>query len=537
MPESGSATPSSALTRSAGVIGSATMTSRLLGLVRDQVMAFLFGAGDQMDAYNVAFRVPNLVRDLFAEGAMSAAFVPTFTRTLTAGDRNAAWRLGSLVVTVLVAATGAVALLGMLFAGPIVTAFAGSYAEVPGKLELTVQLTRVMFPFLMMVAVAAAFMGMLNALHRFFIPALSPAAFNVGSILCTLGLFPLMPTLGLPAIMAPAIGVLVGGIGQAAVQWPALHREGFRYRPIVDFSDPGLRQILVLMGPGVAGLAAVQINLLVTTFLAAREGTGAVTWLGFAFRTMYLPIGLFGVSIATAALPTLSRHAARDDKPEMRKTISHSFRQMLMLNVPATVGLVVLSEAIIGLIFEHGLFTSADTAATAAALACYAPGLIGYSAVKIAAPSFYARRDSRTPVLVSVLSVAVNLVLSLTLVRVIGFKGLALSTALAALFNASLLVWILRARLGGLDGTRIGVSFAKIAAASLVMGAAAWAADWAFASTWPSRSVPMMGARVAVAIGLALLVLDLVTRALKLDEADEIRQAMARQVRRMAGRS
>jgi putative peptidoglycan lipid II flippase len=210
---------------------------------------------------------------------------------------------------------------------------------------------------------------------------------------------------------------------------------------------------------------------------------------------------------------------------------------MLMLNVPATVGLVVLSETIIGLIFEHGLFTSADTAATAAALACYAPGLIGYSAVKIAAPSFYAQRDSRTPVLVSVLTVAVNLGLSLTLVRLIGFKGLALSTALAALFNATMLVWILRARLGGLDGTRIGMSFAKIAAASLAMGAAAWAADWAFASVWPSRSIPMMGLRVVSAIGLALLVLDLAARALKLDEAAEIRQAMARQARRMAGRS
>lgn len=537
MSESGSSTPSSTLTRSAGVIGAATMTSRVLGLVRDVVMAFLFGAGNQMDAYNVAFRIPNLVRDLFAEGAMSAAFVPTFTRTLGSNQRADAWRLGNLVVNVLTLATGAIVLLGMVFAEPLATAFAGSYGTVPGKLELTVQLTRVMFPFLTMVAVAAAFMGMLNALHRFFIPALSPAAFNVGSIVCTVGLFPVMPLLGLPTIMAPAIGVLVGGVGQVAVQWPVLRREGYRYQAVIDLSDPGLRQVLLLMGPGVAGLAAVQVNILVTTYLAAHEGTGAVSWLGYAFRTMYMPIGLFGVSIATAALPTLSRYAARNDRPEMRRTISHSLRLMLMLNVPATVGLVVLSNAIIGLIFERGQFTSTDTAATALALACYSPGLVGYSAVKIAAPSFYALRDARTPVLVSVSTVAVNLALSLTLVRVLGFAGLALSTALASLFNATVLVGILRGRLGGIDGRRIGVAFVKIAAATVAMGLAAWAVDIGLAGLWPSRSLMAMGTRVAASIGVALIVLDLTSRVLKVEEAAEVRGAITRQGRRLLGRS
>ncbi|MDO8834512.1 MAG: lipid II flippase MurJ, partial [Vicinamibacterales bacterium] len=262
-------TPSSPSTRhiskSAGVIGLATMTSRVLGLVRDTVMAYLFGAGGQMDAYNVAFRFPNLVRDLFAEGAMSAAFVPTFTRHLSPDSRERAWRLGNLVITALLGATSIIVLLGILFAQPLTTFFAGAYAEVPGKLELTTQLTRVMFPFLTLVAVAAAFMGMLNALHRFFVPAVSPALFNVGSILTTIALVPVMPMLGLPAIMAPAIGVLVGGLGQVVAQWPLLRREGFRFRPLIDFKDPGLREVLALMGPGVLGLAAVQINILVNT--------------------------------------------------------------------------------------------------------------------------------------------------------------------------------------------------------------------------------------------------------------------------------
>ena len=300
-----------------------------------------------------------------------------------------------------------------------------------------------MFPFLMFVAVAAALMGMLNSLHRFFIPAVSPAMFNVGSILCTLGLAPVMPLVGWPVIMAPAIGVLVGGFGQMAMQWPALRREGFRYEPVFDFSDPGLRQVLTLMGPGIVGLAAVQINLVVNSILAMGEGTGAVSALSFAFRLMYMPIGIFGVSIATAVVPTLSRHAARNDIAGMRDTVSSGLRLMLMLNVPATVGLMVLATPIVALIFEHGRFTAANTAATAAALACYAPGLIGYSAVKIAVPAFYSLRDSRTPVLVSVTTVLVNVGLNLTLVRLMGFQGLALGTAVSAIFNAGVLLWLL----------------------------------------------------------------------------------------------
>jgi putative peptidoglycan lipid II flippase len=528
MAESGSSQGPTAhnLSRSAGIIGMATMASRILGLVRDQVMAYLFGAGSQMDAYNVAFRIPNLVRDLFAEGAMSAAFVPAFTRRLTNEDKDGAWRLGNLVVTTLVLVTGAIVLAGIIFAGPLTDLFAGSYAKVPGKLELTTQLTRVMFPFLMLVAVAAAFMGMLNALHRFFVPALSPAMFNVGSIVCTIGLLPVMRFFGWPAIMAPAIGVLVGGLGQVAAQWPLLRREGFRFAPRLDFRDPGLREVLLLMGPGVVGLAAVQINVLVNTILAAREVEGAVSWLNYAFRLMYLPIGLFGVSIATAALPSLSRHAAREDLGEMRRTISNGLRLMLMLNVPATIGLLALASPIVALIFERGRFTTADTASTAAALAFYAPGLIGYSAVKIAVPSFYALRESRTPVMVSIATVIVNVVLNITLARVFGYKGLALGTAIAALFNAGTLLIILRRRLNGLDEQAIGTAFAKILTASVAMGAAAWGVDHLMAWQLPAHTLPVMLLRVTASIAVALGVLDAVARLVGVTEYVNARQAV-----------
>ena len=520
------------LARSAGVIGAATMTSRVLGLVRDQVLAFLFGAGDQMDAYNIAFRIPNLVRDLFAEGAMSAAFVPTFTRTLANEGRERAWRLGSLVVNALLLATGVIVVLGMVFAGPITTAFAGAYAEVPGKLELTTSLTRIMFPFLALVAVATALMGMLNSLHRFFIPAVSPAMFNVGSIICTIGLAPVMPLLGLPVIVAPAIGVLVGGFMQMAVQWPSLRREGYHYQPVLDFRDEGLRRVLVLMGPGVVGLAAVQINLFVNSILATGEGTSAVSALSYAFRLMYMPIGIFGVSIATAVVPTLSRHAARNDTAAMRDTVSSGLRMMMMLNVPATVGLIVLATPIVALIFEHGAFTREHTAATAAALAFYAPGLVGYSAVKIAVPSFYALRDSRTPVVVSAATVLLNVVLNLTLVRVMGFTGLALGTASSAIFNAGTLLWLLRSRLDGIDERRVAVSFARIGAASLVMGLAAWAADAAIAAWMPARTIPVMGLRVAASITVALLVLDQAARLLHVREFNEARAMVLARLRR-----
>jgi putative peptidoglycan lipid II flippase len=283
----------------------------------------------------------------------------------------------------------------------------------------------------------------------------------------------------------------------------------------------------------VIGLAAVQINLVVNSILATGEGTGAVSALSYAFRLMYLPIGIFGVSIATAVVPTLSRHAARNDTAGMRETVSNGLRLMLMLNVPATVGLIALSTPIVALIFEHGRFTPADTAATAAALACYAPGLVGYSAVKIAVPSFYSIRESRTPVLVSTATVLLNVALNLTLVRVMGFKGLALGTAISAIFNAALLLWVLRSRLGGLDERRVAVSFAKISLASLVMGMAAWGADVTMAARLPSHAIPVLALRVVGAVAVALVALDLTARLVRADDFNEARALVLARLRRL----
>jgi putative peptidoglycan lipid II flippase len=499
------------LARSAGLISIATMASRLLGVAREVVLAALFGAssGPAMDAFNVAFRVPNLVRDLFAEGAMTAAFVPTFSRTLNSKGREAAWHLGNLVINALLVVTGAIVIVGIVFAAPITNLMASGdqFAAVPGKLELTTQLTRIMLPFLTTVAVAVAMMGMLNSLHRFFLPALSPAMFNVMTIACAFTVVPLMPSIGLPPITGIAIATVLGGIGQILVQWPALRQEGFRYRPTLDLWNPDLREILRLMGPATLGLAAVQINVVVNTVLASYQPQGAISWLQAAFRLMYLPIGLFGVSIATAALPDLSRHAAATDKDAMRRTISSGLRMMLMLNVPATIGLIALARPIIEFLLQRGAFTAHDTAGTAAALMFYAPGLVGYSAVKIASPSFYALGDSRTPVIASILSVGLNLALNLVLVRVMGYQGLALGTATAALFNAGLLLFLLRRRLDGLDERRLGLALLKIVIASALMGGVASLTSDALTVVLPGAGLLAKALRVFSAIGVGVLVL------------------------------
>ena len=526
----GDGSASSHLAKSAGIIGTATLTSRVLGLIRDQVLAYLFGAGNAMDAFNVATRIPNLMRDLFAEGAMSAAFVPTFTRYLAKNGKSHAWRLGNQLLSALVVATGLIVITGIILAEPLTRMLAGAYSAVPGKLELTVLLTRILMPFLTLVAAAAALMGMLNSLNRFFTPALSPAMYNVGIIASGALLVPMMPGLGLDPIVAIAIGALVGGVGQVAIQFPALYREGFRFHFGFTLTDPGLRDVLRLMGPGTLAGAAVQINLLVNMVLATGEGTGAVSWLGYAFRVMYLPIGLFGVSIAAASLPTVSRHAAHEDFQGMRETISRALRLMLMLNVPATIGLIALGQPIVQLIFERGSFSSIDTVSTTAALLFYAPGLVGYSAVRIAVPAFYALGNSLLPAYISMATVALNIALNLILVNLIGYQGLALGTSVAAIANALVLLIVLNRRLGGLNIKQIITTGVKIALASLAMGMAATLTHSWLILSWVSDNFLTRFGSITVSIGVGLIVLVIASRLLQLTELDQAWQQLRKKL-------
>jgi len=511
------------------------MTSRVLGLAREQVLAYYFGAGDTMDAFRVAFRVPNLLRDLFAEGAMSAAFVPTFTGHLTREGRDRAWKLGNSVLNGLALVTGVLVVAGFVFAPALVRLFAGDYAEVPGKLELTITLARVVLPFLTLVAVAAAFMGMLNALGHFFVPALSPATFNVASVVLVVALVPLAPRVGVDPIMIVALATLVGGLLQVAIQWPPLAREGFRYRASIDVHDEGLRRVLLLMGPGTIGLAATQINVFVNTVLATGQGTGAVSWLDYAFRLMYLPIGLFGVSVATASTPAISRLVAAREFGRVRATVAHAVGLTMLLNVPATFGLMVLAEPIVRLIFEHGSFTPEDTAATAGALRYYAIGLMGYSVVRIVSPTFYALGQSRTPVMISMSSVAVNIAPNLTLVRVMGYRGLALGTSITALINASAQLMLLRRPLDGVDADQMARTFARVLAASAVMAGVAWGADRALALLLPGEHLAAQAIRLAGSIGLALVALGGAALALRIPEFHEATALVLGRFRRRPG--
>jgi putative peptidoglycan lipid II flippase len=331
-----------------------------------------------------------------------------------------------------------------------------------------------------------------------------------------------MPAFGQPRIAAVAMAALVGGLGQVVVQWPALRREGFRYRPMLDPRDPELRRVLLLMGPGTIGLAATQVNLFVNTLFATSQGTGAVSWLTYASRLLYLPIGLFGVSIGTAVLPAVSRHAATDNAAAIRDTVSRGLAMMLIVNVPASAGLIALSTPIVRLLFERGHFLAADTEATAAAVRLYACGLIGYSTARITSPTFYALGRSRVPVLVSIGTIALNLGLSVILVRSMGFLGLALSTSMAAIANGFWLVWLLRQRLGGLDGNTLTVALAKITVAAVGMAFTAIIIERSLFFLAGGATFTFQIIRLGLSIAGALVVLVAIAKMLRIPEFDEI---------------
>jgi putative peptidoglycan lipid II flippase len=329
--------------------------------------------------------------------------------------------------------------------------------------------------------------------------------------------------------------MLVGGLGQLAIQWPPLRKEGFRYQPVLDLKDPALHRVLLLMGPGTIGMAATQINVFVNTVLATSQGTGAVSWLDFAFRLMYLPIGLFGVSIATAATPAISKMVAQQDYPQIRRTLANALGLMMFLNLPATIGLIVLAQPIIAVIFEHGRFTSTDTLNTAAALQLYAIGLVGYSVVRIVSPTFYALGRSRIPVIVSAMSVIVNITLNITLVKFLGYRGLALGTSVTAITNATVQLFLLRREIHGIEGSRIAASFARVLVAAAVMGVVSWGMLLVMTGVLPGRSLPLQMVRLLTTIVVSLAALTGVAHLLHIPEYAEARDMVAGRLRRMAG--
>lgn len=510
--------------------------SRITGLVREMVMARLFGAGQVYDAFLLGFRIPNLTRDLFAEGALSSAFVPVFTQHLTQKGKAEAARLFDLVGTALILGVGTVCALGIVFSPDLVRLLAPGFERIPGKFDLAVLLTRTMFPFLLLVALAAQAMGVLNACNQFAIPALSSTFFNVGSVAFGLVFgWTLGEWLGIGLVHSMALGVVFGGALQLAAQAGSLIRNGFVFRPRFDFVHPGLQRVLALMGPAVIGNAAVQVNVLVNTNFASsltdssgHVMDGPVSWLGYAFRFMQLPVGIFGVAIASATLPAISRSAASGRLNEFRATVAHSLGLIFLLTIPSSIGLALLGNSMVGAVYEGGRFTEADTRQTGLALACYAVGLAGYSAIKILAPAFYALNDSRTPMLVSIASIVVNFAVASSMVRIagLGAAGLALSTSGVAIFGAAVLAYLLRHRLGSLDGRALAGTCWRVTAASIAMGAVC------FASSAAIHRLLGAGKRtyfvdVAFSIPLGVMVFYAVASALRVRELEAAKAAVA----------
>jgi len=506
--------------KAAGVVSSLTLVSRVLGLLREQVFAALLGAGFYADAFNTAFRIPNLLRDLFAEGALSAAFVPTYTRALHEGGTRRAHQLASRLLTLLAAVLGVVVALGLVFARPLVHAIAPGFEVVPGKTETTVALTRVMLPFLPLVSFAAVTMGMLNAQERFAMPALSPAMFNLvtigwGLALWRIGFAPAQVAVGW------ALGTLLGGAAQFLIQVPPLWSEGWRPRPQWAPSDPGIRAIASLMAPATVGLAALQVNIFVGQIFASQEPS-AVSWLQYAFRILYLPIGIFGVAVGTIATTGLARRAAVGDMDGLRDTLSRSLSLVSFLTIPATVGLIVLAVPIVRLLFERGRFQPADTEATAAAVALYSIGLVAYTAVKVLAPAFYALGSPRVPLLASALAVATNVLVILTLHRTLGYRAVALGQAVGMLLSVGVLVGVFQRRVGGLiTGPFLG-RLARMAAGAAVMAPAVWAVARWLEARFGTHGLAAQAVTGLAPVGCGVIVYAACARVLHLPETDAL---------------
>jgi len=497
-----SVTPSGStgrIARSAGAVSIAVMCSRVLGLIREQVFAGLFGAGYAYDAFVVAFRIPNLLRDLFAEGALSAAFITVFSEYDSKRGPEATWQLASNVLIFFAILISVLTLVGMYMAGPIVNLLAPDFSLIAGKTELTVKLTRIMFPFLLFVSLAAVVMGMLNTKGKFFIPALSSSFFNLGSIVGGLTLAWIFPRFGQPAIAGMAWGTLLGGALQLLVQLPALRNIGFRFRCHCNFTDPGLKRILLLMLPAIIGLSATQINIFVNTNFAAGCVEGSVSWLNYAFRLVQLPIGLFGVALSIAIMPVLARQAAQKDMDSLKQTFTSSLILVFALAIPATAGLILLAEPIIRLIFERGAFTAVDTLQTASALSWYACGLFAYSAIKVMVPVFYAVGNTRFPVIGSFLGVGANILIILLVIDLLQHRGIAMATSLAMTCNFLFLGVVLHRKLAGLPLKYLLTGLMKILAAAALMSLAVWVLEKGLAG-W------LIGSTLHQIVGLGLLI-------------------------------
>ncbi len=528
--------------KSAGVVGLAVLASRLFGLGRELVFPAMFGGGAVLDAYYAAFQIPNLFRDSFAEGSLSTAFTALFTRTWDREGPPPAWQLANLTLSAMIFIGGIVSLLAIAGAPFIVEATNFGFHSVPGKFELTVQLTRILFPFIVFVSLAAAVMGMLNSRFIFGIPASASTVFNIVSVITGVGFAFVFdptaratwphPTFTVNAVYGVCIGVLLGGLAQLGMQLPSLLRLGFRFRWTLQLNNPRLKELWSLMWPSVIAGAAINVSVLINGIFAS-EINGGRSWLNVAFRLMYLPIGLFGVSVATVTLPAVARRFARDDLGAFGRTVRSSLRLTLFLSIPAAVGLGALAAPVIGLIYQHGRFSAHDTYETALALQAYSIGLAGYAAIRVLTPCFYALNLPRTPLRVNLigLSVVIGLNMLNAYVLGLGHAGMALATSCMALVNCGQLSLALSRQVKlGAAGEWAGF-VGRVVVASLACGAVAWGLNTLVEAHTASRLLRALG--LISAIMASMLVYAGAAFALRIHETTE---ALNMVLRRLPGR-
>jgi putative peptidoglycan lipid II flippase len=456
------------VSRAASTVGFYTLVSRILGLVRDMVVAGFFGAGMAADAFFVAFRIPNLLRRLFAEGSLTIAFIPVFTEYLRLKSRKEAFELARVVMTLLSIILVIVTILGILFSPWIVRIQAWGFGGSGIKYELTVLLTRITFPYVFLISIVALFMGILNSLRHFAAPAAAPILLNVGIIGATLWISPLLPQ----PIVGAAVGVVIGGILQVCLQVPFIIKKGISLFPAWFPGHPAVKRIGLLMLPAIFGSAVYQFNQFIGTLLASFLAEGSVSWLYYADRLVQFPLGVFAIAISTASLPSLSKLALEKDLNEFSDTLNHSLRLIFFVAIPSMFGLIILSKPIIRLLFERGVFDPISTVNTSYALVFYSLGLWAYSGSRVVVSAFYAFQDTKTPVRIAVITLAINLIFSLVLMGPLRHGGLALALSIASSIQLCLLLFFLKRKMVSWDLSGVLVSVGKVLIASLVMGLA-----------------------------------------------------------------
>jgi putative peptidoglycan lipid II flippase len=523
-------------------VSAAVMASRVLGLLREMMFAALFGGSKWMDCFYLAFKVPNLLRDLFAEGALSQAFVTTFSKTLKSEGEESAWSLANKMMTLATIFMGVVTLVGIGIA-PWIVDFLTSLSRSGNspraydleEIALTVTMVRVMYPFILLVSLAALVMGMLNARNVFGIPALSSCFFNLGSMIggATLGWW-MDPTWGKESLIGFAIGVVIGGFAQLVCQFPALRAVGYHFVADFRWRDSGVRKILRLMGPAVIASSVVQVNVVINAMFAYGVGEGAVSWLSYAFRLMQLPIGVFGVAVATVTLPALSRAAVGGISEDFRPTLAKGLRLVAFLVLPSMLGLVFLAEPIVSVLYERGAFDAVDRMQTAVALRAYGYGLLCYAWLKVLQPAFYAIDKRWMPMIVSLFALCLNLGFNWFFVFVMkwGHESLALTTSITATVNFLILFVAMRKFAGDMGTGGMLIMFGKLLVAGAVMAGVCLAANhWVFPDPVKLRILWRASALVAT-VTVAAVVYFAVARILKVSEAGDALDLVMRRLRK-----